>query len=203
MNGGRLAKAPNIVVKGVTRVLKKFVRIDPNSGEASRRPFYIETAHIKMVDHGGYEGSKKRYTTIIHLTDQNKVEVEGEATDIANYIRDDEVVVTCAYCGHIFEEGTPTSRRENLYAHIKVCTKHPLKAMQDRINELEAQQRSMGALINVVNHLKQNSGGHFAAVGKCTVCGVEDTPMINMVCEKCIKDAFDEWQKVSHEEAAP
>ncbi len=52
-------------------------------------------------------------------------------------------VVTCVYCGHEYTTGTPTSQAEELTAHIKVCEKHPLRAAEQRIKELEVGLRDL------------------------------------------------------------
>lgn len=42
-------------------------------------------------------------------------------------------VVTCVYCGYEYPEGTPTAKHALLTAHIKVCSKHPMRAAEGRI----------------------------------------------------------------------
>lgn len=166
----------DIGVKEEKTVLNKFTRVNIE-GELSNRPFFIDTSKVITVRHHDYVGSRRMYLTCLTLLDSESEVVVGEVEEIVKYIREDEVFVA--------------------------CPEHPMKAMQDRIDELERQQTAMGSLINVVNHLRQNSGGHFAAIGKCTVCGVEDTPMLNMVCEHCIKGAFDEWQRAQKKDKTP
>lgn len=38
--------------------------------------------------------------------------------------------VTCIYCGHAFNDGTPTSQDERLLQHTRTCEKHPLRAAE-------------------------------------------------------------------------
>jgi len=38
--------------------------------------------------------------------------------------------LTCVYCGHAYPPGTPTHGSDELTAHIKVCTKHPMRALE-------------------------------------------------------------------------
>lgn len=38
--------------------------------------------------------------------------------------------VHCVYCGHTYEDGTPVSQDERLTAHIRVCEKHPMRALE-------------------------------------------------------------------------
>ncbi len=44
--------------------------------------------------------------------------------------------ITCVYCGHAYEPGTPTSRHERLTAHIKICEKHPMREAEAKIRLL-------------------------------------------------------------------
>lgn len=50
----------------------------------------------------------------------------------------DKTVVTCVYCGQEYPDGTPTAKAQILTDHIKVCLKHPMRAAEQRIKELEA-----------------------------------------------------------------
>jgi hypothetical protein len=45
-------------------------------------------------------------------------------------------IVTCAYCGHEYPDGTPTAKHELLTEHIKVCEKHPLREAERKIKIL-------------------------------------------------------------------
>ena len=42
-------------------------------------------------------------------------------------------VVTCVYCGHEYPNGTPTSQNEKLTEHIRVCEKHPMRAIEQQL----------------------------------------------------------------------
>lgn len=46
--------------------------------------------------------------------------------------------VTCVFCGHLYEDGTPASQDERLAAHISVCIKHPLRAVRAERDSLRA-----------------------------------------------------------------
>ncbi len=35
-------------------------------------------------------------------------------------------ILTCAFCGQAYPDGTPTHKHEALSAHIRVCEKHPI-----------------------------------------------------------------------------
>ena len=49
----------------------------------------------------------------------------------------EHTVVTCVYCGMEYPDGTPTAKARILTEHIKVCDKHPMRAAERRITELE------------------------------------------------------------------
>lgn len=42
-------------------------------------------------------------------------------------------VVSCVYCGHVYEAGTPTSQDDRLTEHIRVCPKHPMRDLEVQI----------------------------------------------------------------------
>lgn len=48
----------------------------------------------------------------------------------------DEITITCAYCGHAYEPGTPTFAAEVLTEHIKICEKHPMRHAEARNKKL-------------------------------------------------------------------
>lgn len=50
-------------------------------------------------------------------------------------------VVTCVYCGHEYEGGTPVSQDERLTAHIEQCEKHPMAKLKADHAEREDQWR--------------------------------------------------------------
>jgi hypothetical protein len=37
--------------------------------------------------------------------------------------------LTCVFCGTAYPPGTPPSQHQALYEHIKVCPKHPMRAV--------------------------------------------------------------------------
>jgi hypothetical protein len=47
-----------------------------------------------------------------------------------------ENVLTCVYCGTAYPPGTPTHGSPVLTEHIKVCSKHPLRAAEEKIKKL-------------------------------------------------------------------
>jgi hypothetical protein len=38
--------------------------------------------------------------------------------------------VTCVFCGHQYEDGTPASGDQRLVEHVKVCPKHPMRRLE-------------------------------------------------------------------------
>ncbi len=46
--------------------------------------------------------------------------------------------ITCVYCGHAYQAGTPAHGHEALTEHIKVCEKHPMRAAEATITTLRA-----------------------------------------------------------------
>jgi len=55
-------------------------------------------------------------------------------------------VVTCVYCGHQYENGTPESQDERLTTHISACEKHPMRKAEARITELERHNAMLRAV---------------------------------------------------------
>jgi ribosomal 50S subunit-associated protein YjgA (DUF615 family) len=69
-------------------------------------------------------------------------------------------VVTCVYCGHKYEGGTPESQDKRLTDHIAGCEKHPMhKVVQEReqyLAELLEVRQLYHELIDAV--VKRNPG---------------------------------------------
>jgi hypothetical protein len=55
-------------------------------------------------------------------------------------------VITCAYCGHEYPEGTPAFQHEQLTMHIRICDQHPMRKAEERIRELEARLAARSAV---------------------------------------------------------
>ena len=58
----------------------------------------------------------------------------------------DNNVVTCAYCGHQYPDGTPTAKAEALTEHIKVCSLHPMQEEKKKVDMLRS---ALAGLIGV------------------------------------------------------
>ena len=39
-------------------------------------------------------------------------------------------VLTCVFCGHAYPEGLPPHGAQELYDHIKICKKHPMRQLE-------------------------------------------------------------------------
>ena len=62
----------------------------------------------------------------------------NEAREWVERMQREARVLTCVYCGHAYEPGTPAHGTQALTDHIKVCEKHPLRqaeAERDRLRE--------------------------------------------------------------------
>lgn len=66
----------------------------------------------------------------------NLIEAEFPPLDQLIAMQDARRVVTCVYCGHQYDDGTPQSQDERLTAHIKVCAKHPMREQDARIDAM-------------------------------------------------------------------
>jgi len=64
--------------------------------------------------------------------------------------------VYCAFCGHPYPPGTPTSRAAILAEHIEVCPEHPigakLRAALARISALEADNERLRDIVVDLAH---------------------------------------------------
>lgn len=50
---------------------------------------------------------------------------------------DTDRIISCVYCGHAYAPGVPTHGHAALTDHIKVCTKHPMRAAEAQIETLK------------------------------------------------------------------
>lgn len=48
----------------------------------------------------------------------------------------DKNVVTCVYCGHEYDEGTPTAKHDALTKHICHCKDHPMRQLGEALCKL-------------------------------------------------------------------
>jgi hypothetical protein len=52
-------------------------------------------------------------------------------------VQEEERVLTCVFCGHIYEPGTPASNHVALTEHVAVCPSHPAAAFRLRAERAE------------------------------------------------------------------
>lgn len=45
-------------------------------------------------------------------------------------------ILTCVYCGHEYPQGTPAAGSQVLTDHIKICEKHPMRALEEKNTKL-------------------------------------------------------------------
>lgn len=55
-------------------------------------------------------------------------------------IQNNERVLTCVYCGHLYPPGTPPSNHAALEEHIKTCPSHPLSKALEEIRRLKTRE---------------------------------------------------------------
>lgn len=82
--------------------------------------------------------------------DLPETQKERDRVNEKQYITDPAArdrVLTCAFCGQAYPEGTPTHKHEALAAHVRECPEHPvgienrkltaeLSALRERVEEL-------------------------------------------------------------------
>jgi len=78
------------------------------------------------------------------LTDSERLTEEAQRLNSERKAtQNDSRVITCAFCGHEYPPGTPTSNNEALVKHVRVCTKHPIglenRGLETEIEKLSAE----------------------------------------------------------------
>jgi hypothetical protein len=78
------------------------------------------------------------YNPEIEATLDSEERIIVEATSILHLLKKSSQhnVVTCVYCGHEYREGTPACKAQELTAHIKICTEHPMRALEEENERL-------------------------------------------------------------------
>lgn len=68
--------------------------------------------------------------------------LEGSRDGLAQRIADAHHRATqstvCAFCGQAYPPGTPQTQHELLSAHIRVCTKHPMREVEAKLATIQA-----------------------------------------------------------------
>lgn len=87
-----------------------------------------------VVEHAVADAEKRAQ---VHLALRVRAEAErDEAREWVERMQQEARVLTCVYCGHAYEPGTPTHGTQTLTDHIKVCEKHPLRQAENRAQDL-------------------------------------------------------------------
>jgi hypothetical protein len=53
-------------------------------------------------------------------------------------MNEEKRIITCVYCGHEYQDETPTHGAEVLKNHIKICPKHPMREAEEMIELLRS-----------------------------------------------------------------
>ena len=104
---------------------------------------YWEEQNAKQAERVAKQVEKRaRKAQDAALARAEKAEKErDEARDWVRRLTREQRVLTCVYCGQAYPPGSPTHGAEVLTEHIKVCAKHPLRAAEARVAELEEEVR--------------------------------------------------------------
>lgn len=70
--------------------------------------------------------------------DLSQCEVVPIKLDVPAFLLGRRRILTCVYCGVEYPQDTPAAGSDVLTAHIKVCEKHPLRAAEAEIADLQA-----------------------------------------------------------------
>ncbi len=74
-------------------------------------------------------------------SEMSEVEIVERLNGLGTWVSDLQtgLYINCVYCGHRYEPGTPGTRSEVLYEHIRICPEHPLSKAQRLNAELRQQ----------------------------------------------------------------
>lgn len=75
---------------------------------------------------------------------QQLITERDEARAWVERLTSEQRVLTCAFCGEVYPPGTPESNHAALTAHVKVCTKHPMRDTERVLRAL------MGRVLNAM-----------------------------------------------------
>ena len=64
-------------------------------------------------------------------------------------------VLTCAFCGEAYPDGTPATKHERLTAHVLICPVHPYAAERAARERAEARVRELEGLLTIYVHATQ------------------------------------------------
>ena len=83
---------------------------------------------------------------------------------------DSDRILTCAYCGQAYPPGTPASGVPALTAHIKTCAKHPMRELEEKIDELEHRLETEPVRGAEAEELRKGIEKLIEAPADCSVC---------------------------------
>lgn len=145
---------PGVTLAIIARVRSETARAE--AAEAMLAPMLC--GHPRIVEQTEQIGTKAPRRRCMRCEDQQaREEAEAERDDARGWVRRltaTERVLTCAFCGEAYPPGTPESNDVVLLAHVKVCTKHPMR-------EAEAERDRLRAMLAPV----QNAARAYAADG--------------------------------------
>lgn len=76
-----------------------------------------------------------------HEMNQHARQLEQQRNDARDWVarlQKQTQTLTCVYCGQEYPPGSPTHGSAVLTEHIKVCAKHPMRAVEERCTKLRA-----------------------------------------------------------------
>lgn len=67
------------------------------------------------------------------------IALHGEREEARAWVKrmtEERRILTCAFCGEAYPPGTPEANHESLTAHVKVCSKHPMREIERQRDEM-------------------------------------------------------------------
>ncbi len=86
-----------------------------------------EVDRIDAAARANAEKSDCRDTVLLCAGFRALMEERDEAREWVERMQREARILTCVYCGHAYEPGTPNHGTQALTEHINVCSKHPLR----------------------------------------------------------------------------
>lgn len=98
------------------------------------------------------------------------------------------VVLTCAFCGEEYPADTPPSQHDALTAHVRVCVRHPMRAVEQERDALAARVTALEHALDIET-LRQYHDLSFADPPSYHESGVTDLWACDVCIEKFIERA--------------
>ena len=90
-------------------------------------------------------------------------------------------IVTCVYCGQEYTTGTPRAKSEALTVHIKICSAHPMRGLEQ---QLAAANESIAKLQKVVDAVRKITCGPEHMIPTCNyLCMSSDKALCKALAE--------------------